>query len=127
MPKIMRCLQDTVESIQTEHLNHGEIDGYIYLTVPDNFTQDKMEDVVLDDKLKEQLRSISPHWQRYKERIIEKIREKYSYDDEYDILHTKSLGTKTTKDKNKIAKYDDFVKSIKDYYKTYKESLGLGG
>ena len=125
MPKIMRCLQDTVESIQTEHLNHGEIDGYIYLTVPDNFTQDKMEDVVLDDKLKEQLRSISPHWQRYKERVIEKIREKYSLDDELNIIHTRNLGTKTTDDKAKISEYDNYVQSVKDYYAKYKANLGI--
>lgn len=116
------------------HLSNDQLedfDNYQYVTFEEKAPEQPkgiiLEEVVLTAELKEKLRKYSSHWKRYKERIIEKIREKYSYDDEYDILHTKSLGTKTTKDKNKIAKYDDFVKSIKDYYKTYKESLGLGG
>ncbi len=116
------------------HLSNDQLeafDGYQYVVLEGDIPEQPegliLEEVSLTAELQEKLRKYSSHWQRYKERVIEKIREKYSYDDEYDILHTKSLGTKTTKDKNKIAKYDDFVKSIKDYYKTYKESLGLGG
>ena len=76
-------------------------------------------------ELKEKLRKYSSHWKRYKERIVEKIREKYSIDDELNIINTKNLATKTTKDKTKITEYDEYVKSVKDYYAKYKANLGI--
>ena len=40
-------------------------------------------------------------------------------------MNIKALSTKTTDDKSKISEYDNYVKSIKDYYANYKASLGI--
>ena len=114
------------------HLSNDQLedfDNYQYVTFEEKAPEQPkgiiLEEVVLTEELKEKLRKNSPHWQRYKERVIEKIREKYSLDDELNIIHTRNLGTKTTDDKAKISEYDNFVKSIKDYYANYKASLGI--
>ena len=106
-----------------------DFDNYQYVAFEEKAPEQPkgiiLEEVVLTEELKEKLRKNSSHWQRYKERVIEKIREKYSLDDELNIIHTRNLGTKTTDDKAKISEYDKYVKSVKDYYATYKASLGI--
>ena len=106
-----------------------EFDNYQYVAFEEKAPEQPkgiiLEEVVLTAELKEKLRKNSSHWQRYKERVIEKIREKYSLDDELNIIHTKNLGTKTTDNKAKISEYDNYVQSVKDYYAKYKESLGI--
>ena len=114
------------------HLSSDQLvnfDNYQYVAfegdIPEQPKGIKLEEVVLTAELKEKLRKNSSHWQRYKERVIEKIREKYSLDDELNIIHTKNLGTKTTDDKAKISEYDNYVQSVKDYYAKYKANLGI--
>ena len=106
-----------------------EFDNYQYVAfeekVPEQPKGIVLEEVVLTAELKERLRKYSSHWKRYKERIVEKIREKYSIDDELNIINTKNLATKTTDDKSKISEYNNYVKSIKDYYANYTASLGI--
>jgi len=106
-----------------------EFDNYQYVAFEEKAPEQPkgiiLEEVVLTEELKEKLRQKSHHWQRYKERVIEKIREKYSIDDELNIINTKNLATKTTDDKSKISEYNNYVKSIKDYYANYKASLGI--
>ena len=106
-----------------------EFDNYQYVAfegeIPEQPEGIVLEEVVLNTELKERLRKYSSHWKRYKERIVEKIREKYSIDDELNIINTKNLATKTTDDKSKISEYNNYVKSIKDYYANYKASLGI--
>jgi hypothetical protein len=106
-----------------------EFDNYQYVAFEEKAPEQPkgiiLEEVVLTAELKEKLRKYSSHWKRYKERIIDKIREKYSIDEELNIIHTKNLATKTTEDKTKITEYDEYVKSIKDYYANYKASLGI--
>jgi len=114
------------------HLSSDQLvnfDNYQYVAfegdIPEQPKGIKLEEVVLTAELKEKLRKYSSHWKRYKERIIDKIREKYSIDDELNIIHTKNLATKTTEDKTKITEYDEYVKSVKDYYAKYKANLGI--
>ena len=114
------------------HLSNDQLkdfDNYQYVAfegvIPEQPKGIVLEEVVLTAELKEKLRKNSSHWQRYKERVIEKIREKYSLDDEINIIHTKNLATKTTEDKTKITEYDEYVKSVKDYYAKYKANLGI--
>jgi len=99
-----------------------EFDNYQYVAFEEKAPEQPkgiiLEEVVLTAELKEKLRKNSSHWQRYKERVIEKIREKYSLDDEINII-------KTTEDKTKITEYDEYVKSVKDYYAKYKANLGI--
>lgn len=106
-----------------------EFDNYQYVAFEEKAPEQPkgiiLEEVVLTAELKEKLRKNSSHWQRYKERVIEKIREKYSLDDELNIIHTRNLGTKTTDDKAKISEYDNYVQSVKDYYAKYKANLGI--
>jgi len=114
------------------HLSNDQLkdfDNYQYVAfegvIPEQPKGIILEEVVLTAELKEKLRKYSSHWKRYKERIIDKIREKYSIDDEINIIHTKNLATKTTEDKTKITEYDEYVKSVKDYYAKYKANLGI--
>ena len=114
------------------HLSNDQLedfDNYQYVAFEEKAPEQPkgiiLEEVVLTAELKEKLRKNSSHWQRYKERVIEKIREKYSLDDELNIIHTKNLGTKTTDNKAKISEYDNYVQSVKDYYAKYKASLGI--
>lgn len=114
------------------HLSNDQLkdfDNYQYVAfegvIPEQPKGIVLEEVVLTAELKEKLRKYSSHWKRYKERIVEKIREKYSIDDELNIIHTKNLATKTTEDKTKITEYGEYVKSVKDYYAKYKANLGI--
>ncbi len=114
------------------HLSSDQLvnfDNYQYVAfegdIPEQPKGIVLEEVTLTTELQEKLRKYSSHWKRYKELIVEKIREKYSIDDELNIINTKNLATKTTDDKAKISEYDNYVKSIKDYYANYKASLGI--
>ena len=114
------------------HLSSDQLvnfDNYQYVAfegdIPEQPKGIVLEEVTLTTELQEKLRKYSSHWKRYKERIVEKIREKYSIDDELNIINTKNLATKTTDDKSKISEYNNYVKSIKDYYANYKASLGI--
>ena len=66
-------------------------DGYTYVAVPEGVTlptdqpvgiADSIETVTLTDTLREQIKSASPHCQLISQRVIERIRERYSVDDE---------------------------------------------
>ena len=114
------------------HLSSDQLvnfDNYQYVAfegdIPEQPKGIKLEEVTLTTELQEKLRKYSSHWKRYKELIVDKIREKYSLDDEVNLLNTKNLSTKTATDKTKISDYDNYVKSIKDYYAEYKASLGI--
>ena len=114
------------------HLSSDQLvnfDNYQYVAFEGNIPEQpegiKLEEVNLTTELQEKLRKYSSHWKRYKELIVGKIREKYSLDDEVNLLNTKNLSTKTATDKTKITDYDNYVKSIKDYYTEYKSKLGI--
>ena len=67
-------------------MEHGMIDGRIYFSGPDDLPQQRedlqIEEAVLTDQLKEEIKRISPHFQLISQRIIDKIRAKYPIDEE---------------------------------------------
>lgn len=68
------------------------IDGVTYVSVPDSVTlpsqsaQIPVEEVVLTEELAAAIIAASPHTQLIKSRVIDRIREKYSADDEIKML-----------------------------------------
>jgi len=78
-----------------------EIDGVTYVSVPDGVAlppqpaEITVVPVVLTDALREQIKAASPHVRLINQRVVERIREKYSQDDEIKML---SLSQSPEKD-----------------------------
>lgn len=68
----------------------GTIDGLTYVSVPDGVTLPEqlpqvaatLQKVTLTPEMRERLKAISPHCALIAERMVQKIREKYSIEDE---------------------------------------------
>ena len=73
------------------------IDGVTYVSVPDSITlpeqpeQITVEEVELTDELKESIKSASPHVQLINDRVVAKIREVYSLNDEIKMIRLSPL------------------------------------
>lgn len=80
--------QYTDLTINAEYV-HGTIDGWTYFygeyQNPSNL---KVEDVELDEETRNALKLISPHYKLINDRVVAKIREKYSQNDEFQALRT---------------------------------------
>jgi len=67
-------------------------DGYVYVCGPDVIPQQPaqitVEEVVLTDELREAIKTSSPQVRLINRRVVEKIRERYSVDDEFCALRT---------------------------------------
>jgi hypothetical protein len=99
------------------------IDGVTYVSVPDSITlpaqpeQITVEEVVLTDELKAAIKSESPHVQLINERVVAKIREIYSLNDEIKLLRI-GLSEESTA-------YNDYVEECRDWGCAAKARLGL--
>ncbi len=99
------------------------IDGVTYVSVPDGValpTQPKqiaLEAVDPADKAMDQVRSASPHVQLINQRVVAKIRERYSMDDEFKMLR---IGPSA-----ETEAYNDHVEAARTWGRTEKEKLGL--
>jgi len=87
------------------------IDGDTYISVPDDLIlpeQPKhiiLKPITLDKALREKIEKRSPHIQLIRERIKEKIRKKYSIEDELKIIRKKING----KELAKYTEYNEYV------------------
>lgn len=67
-------------------------DGYTYISGPDPMPEQPkqvaLEAVALTDELREQIKAASPQVKLINQRVIEKIRERYSENDEFRALRT---------------------------------------
>ena len=99
------------------------IDGVTYVSVPDGITlpeqpeQITVEEVALTDELKAAIRLASPHVQLIDERVVMKIREKYSVNDEIKLIRLGESDDYTT--------YNDYVESCRAWGAAAKARLGV--
>ena len=99
------------------------IDGITYVSVPDSITlpeqpeQITVEEVELTEELKESIKSASPHVQLINERVVAKIRERYSLNDEIKLLRI-GLSEESTA-------YNDYVEECRAWGRAAKARLGL--
>ena len=99
------------------------IDGITYVSVPDSITlpaqpeQITVEEVVLTEELKAAIKAASPHVQLVNERIVARIRERYSLNNEIKLLRI-GLSEESTV-------YNDYVEECRDWGRVAKSRLGL--
>ena len=99
------------------------IDGVTYVSVPDSITlpeqpeQITVEEVELTDELKAAIKSESPHVQLINERVVAKIREIYSLNDEIKMIRLSPSA--------ESAAYNEYVESCRDWGRVAKANLGL--
>jgi len=99
------------------------IDGVTFVSVPDSITlpeqpeQITVEEVVLTDELKAAIKSESPHVQLINERVVAKIREIYSLNDEIKMIRSSPSEESTA--------YNEYVETCRAWGKTRKATLGL--
>lgn len=99
------------------------IDGVTYVSVPDGITlpaqpeQITVEEVALIDELKAAIRLASPHVQLIDERVVMKIREKYSVNDEIKLIR---LGAS-----DDFTAYNDYVEMCRAWGAAAKARLGV--
>ena len=113
------------------------IDGYTYVHVPDTVTlpdqSDKIlvESVTLTAELKAEIKALSPHVQLSYSRLQDRIRTKYSIEDEqyFTRISVGALsGTYTMQDDEPalIAGYQSWVEESREIARCERVSLGLG-
>ena len=99
------------------------IDGVTYVSVPDSITlpeqpeQITVEEVALTDELKAAIRLASPHVQLIDERVVMKIREKYSVNDEIKLIR---LGAS-----DDFTAYNDYIETCRAWGAAAKARLGV--
>ena len=99
------------------------IDGITYVSVPDSITlpeqpeQITVEEVVLTDELKAAIKAASPHVQLVNERIVARIRERYSLNDEIKMIRLSPS--------EESAAYNEYVEECRAWGRVAKANLGL--
>jgi len=99
------------------------IDGVTYVSVPDTVIlpeqpkEISVKEVTLTDALAEAIKAASPHVALVNERVVTKIREKYSVNDELKMLR---VGPS-----NETDAYNDHVEACRAWGRAEKERLGL--
>ena len=99
------------------------IDGITYVSVPDSITlpaqpeQITVEEVELTEELKAAIKAASPHVQLVNDRVVSKIREVYSLNDEIKMIRLSPSEESTA--------YNDYVEECRAWGRTEKARLGL--
>ena len=99
------------------------IDGITYVSVPDSIIlpaqpeQITVEEVELTDELKESIKSASPHVQLINDRVVSKIREVYSLNDEIKMIRLSPSAESTA--------YNEYVEACREWGRVAKANLGL--
>lgn len=97
-----------------------DIDGETYVSVPDSITLPEqahvtVEEVVLTDELKAKVVSASSIFSNINGRVVDKIRERYSVNDEIKMLR---IGPSV-----ETAAYNDYVESCREWGRREKAKL----
>ena len=119
----------------TELCTIGE-DTYVYVAdnvvLPEQpkIVNNTLESVTLTEELKAEIKAVSPHVELIEKRFIERLREKYTPDDE--LYFTRicvgvALGTYTFQagEQAKVLEYQTFVEANRETARTAKEAIGL--
>lgn len=111
-------------------------DGFTYISVPEGVTlpvqpeEIKVEDVVLTDEVRESIKQASPHVKLIHVRVVQKIRERYSADNERKYT-TEAVIQLINGDKlsdSSLAKRDNFItyrNECVQWGREQKSALGL--
>ena len=97
--------------------------GVTYASVPDSITlpeqpeQITVEEVELTDELKTAIKVASPHVQLVNERIVARIRERYSLNDEIKMIRLSPSEESTA--------YNEYVEACREWGRVAKANLGL--
>lgn len=97
-----------------------DIDGETYVSVPDNITLPTqefiiIEEVTLTDELKAAIKAASPLFANINGRVVDKIRERYSVNEEIKMLRTgQAEETKA---------YNDYVEECRAWGRAEKAKL----
>jgi len=89
-------------------------DSIILPAQPEQIT---VEEVVLTDELNAAIKAASPHVQLVNERVVAKIREIYSLNDEIKMIRLSPS--------EESAAYNEYVESCRDWGRVAKANLGL--
>jgi len=97
--------------------------GVTYASVPDSITlpeqpeQITVEEVELTDELKAAIKAESPHVQLINDRVVSKIREIYSLNDEIKMIRLSPSAESTA--------YNEYVEACREWGRVAKANLGL--
>ena len=116
----------------------GTIDGLTYVSVPDGVTLPAqlpqvsltLQVVSLTPQLREQLKSISPHCALISERMVQKIRARYSIDDEMFFARigvgaAAGMYEPTEPELVEMRVFGEFVESMRQWGRAERAKLGL--
>lgn len=143
MAKIYRYIKTSDE--YTSYSPHGEgitelctlPDGYTYVSVAgdgllpaEQPEQIQIEEPILTDELKEQIKSASTHCQLIYTRMQEKIRAKYCSEDEMyftriSVGQLAGMYQMQPGEPELIAEYQVFIESVRQWGKSERAQLGL--
>lgn len=114
-------------------------DGYTYVAVPEGVTlptnqpvgiADSIETVTLTAELRAQIKAASPHAQLIAQRVIDRIRERYSVDDELffaRIMIGSQAGLYTLEpgEMAEVEAFKDWVEAAREWGRQQRAALGL--
>ena len=116
----------------------GTIDGLTYVSVPDGVTlPDQLPQVAatlapvtLTPELRDRLRATSPHCALIAERMVQKIRARYSIDDEMFFARigvgaANGMYQPTADELDEMQAFGGFVESVRQWGRAERERLGL--
>lgn len=112
------------------------IDGVTYVSVPDGVALPEqppeitVTQIVVDDVIRGKLRSASPHLRLIDKRLVERIRDRYSIDDELYLARIAvgaQLGTYQMEadEPALLADYQAWVESCRQWAREQRAALGL--
>lgn len=112
------------------------LDNVTYLSVPDGVTlleqpdEIELKPVILSPELREQIKAASPHIQLISELMIQKIRDRYSIDDEMffsriGVGAATGMYTPTASEMADMQAFGEFIESVRQWGRGERAKLGL--
>ena len=116
----------------------GTLDGLTYVSVPAGVTLPEqlpqvaatLQPVTPTPELVAQLKAISPHCALISERMVQKIRARYSIDDEMFFARigvgaANGMYQMTPKERDEMQAFGDFVESVRQWGRAERAKIGL--
>lgn len=139
-PEITRTLLlPTDENLNFLGTELATIGGTTYVSIPDNATlpdnqpieiKNGITVVTMTDDLKLQIKAVSPHAQLIAQRVIEKIRDRYTVDDELYLARigvgqSSGIYTPAPSELQQLADYAVYVEDVRQWGRDQRALLGL--
>lgn len=116
----------------------GTLDGLTYVAVPDGVTLPEqlpqvaatLQHVTLTPEMRERLKAVSPHCALISKRMVQKIRARYSIDDEMFFARigvgaATGMYTPTPDEMAEMQAFGAFVEGVRQWGRAERERLGL--